>query len=161
MILALSGCMFVAPPPHGAMQKGPDPLVEALSPLKDGDKAAAVSNLKGLLEERRYRCKAAFYLFALDERGEKGYLEIMRSGACRGELVPELSLITRLTGNKGTNDRYRRRFQACSKELNSCNARIKELRKELKGLEAENSRLLFELQKMEEIRRETEKWRLK
>ncbi len=159
-IFALSGCMFLTPPSLKPGASQPDPLVRALAPLEKGDEAKAVGELKKLLDDEALQCRAAFYLYALDG-SKKEYIAVIQSKECEDELMPELRLINRLNHRPNRDKYYKKQLQTCQKELKSKDTLIEKLQKELEELEAENSRLLFELKKMEEIRRETEKWRLK
>ena len=113
--------------------------------LRDGRVDKAVSNLKPLLNDPGYACKAAFYLFAFDGAKDE-YIRTMRSETCKYEMPGEAKLLEE--------------FLQLKSEYNKQQSSVNNLREETQNLEKELSRLRFELKKMEEIRRETEKWRI-
>ncbi len=155
-MLVLSGCILVPPknvPPN------PAPLEQALEPLRQGDENRSIRSLEHLLKDPDYRCRSAFYLYSIDGFKSK-YLKIMRSEKCSKQLMPELRLINELAAPSGS-DKSKNLYHSCKKSLKSKEAQINKLKKELDEMETENSRLRFELNKIEEIRRETEKLRLK
>ncbi len=156
VMLVLSGCIL-SPPRALPPQQEPPALQQAMKQFKLGNKAMAIGQLRHLLKSPVCRCRSAFYLYSLDGFKNK-YLRIMRSKECSKELIPELRLIDKLGGTKKTG---RTAGGSCAARLKLREARIKKLKKDLAILKAENSRLKFELNKMEEIRRETEKLRLK
>ena len=122
-----------------------DPLKEATLLLRDDRVEEAVSNLKPLLNDSDYACRAAFYLFAFDGAKDE-YIRIMHSKTCKHKLPGEVKLLEK--------------FLQLKSGYNKQQSSISDLRKETQNLEKELSRLRFELQKLEEIRRETEKWRI-
>ncbi len=120
--------------------------------LRNDQVDEAVSNLKLLLNEHSYACRAAFYLFAFDGAKDE-YIRIMRSEACKYEIPGEAKLLEEFLSTE-------EKFLQLKSEYNKQQSSVNNLRKETQNLEKELSRLRFELQKMEEIRRETEKWRV-
>lgn len=116
----------------------------------------AVSNLKLLLNDHDYACRAAFYLFAFDGAKDE-YIGIMRSEACKYEMPGEAKLMEEFLL---TEKKFLQLKSEYNTEYNKQQSRVNSLREETQNLEKEISRLRFELQKMEEIRRETEKWRI-
>ena len=120
--------------------------------LKDGRVDNAVSNLKPLLKDPGYACRAAFYLFAFDGAKDE-YIRIMRSETCKYEMPGEAKLLEEFLSTE-------EEFLQLKSEYNKQQSSVSDLRKETQNLEKELSRLRFELQKTEEIRRETEKWRV-
>ena len=130
----------------------PDPWKEATLLLRDGQVDKAVSNLKPLLNDPDYACRAALYLFAFDGAKDE-YIRIMHSEACRYEMPGEAKLLEEFLSTE-------EKFLQLKSEYNKQQSSVNNLREETKNLEKELSRLRFELQKTEEIRRETEKWRV-
>lgn len=125
---------------------------QATLQLRNDQVDEAVSNLKLLLNERGYACRAAFYLFAFDGTKDE-YIRIMRSKACKHEMPGEAKLMEEFLFTE-------QKFLQLKSEYNKQQSSVNNLREETQNLEKELSRLRFELQKMEEIRRETEKWRV-
>ncbi len=78
---------------------------------------------------------------------------IIRSETCEYKKPGEAKLVEKLLT---TEEKLLQLKSECNKQQSSVSA----LRKETENLEKDLSRLRFELQKMEEIRRETEKWRI-
>lgn len=126
---------------------------QATLQLRNDQVDEAVSNLKLLLNEHGYACRAAFYLFAFDGAKDE-YIRIMRSKACKHEMPGEAKLMEEFLFTE-------QKFLQLKSEYNKQQSGVNNLREETQNLEKELSRLRFELQKMEEIRRETEKWRVK
>lgn len=120
--------------------------------LRDGQVDKAVSNLKPLLNDPDYACRAAFYLFAFDGAKDE-YIRIMRSETCKYEMPGETKLLEKFLSTE-------EKFLQLKSEYKKQQSSVNNLREETQNLEKELSRLRFELQKMEEIRRETEKWRV-
>ena len=125
---------------------------QATLQLRNDQVDEAVSNLKLLLNEHGYACRAAFYLFAFDGAKDE-YIRIMRSKACKHEMPGEAKLLEEFLFTE-------QKFLQLKSEYNKQQFSVNNLREETQNLEKELSRLRFELQKMEEIRRETEKWRV-
>ncbi|MBW1720030.1 MAG: hypothetical protein JRJ43_10815 [Deltaproteobacteria bacterium] len=130
----------------------PDPWKEATQLLRDGRVDEAISNLKSLLNDPDYSCRAAFYLFAFDGAQDE-YIRIIRSETCEYKTPGEAKLVEKLLTTE-------KKLLQLKSEYNKQQSSVSALRKETENLEKELSRLRFELQKMEEIRRETEKWRI-
>nr|HDN00703.1 hypothetical protein [Deltaproteobacteria bacterium] len=130
----------------------PDPWQEATLLLRDGRVDEAVADLKPLLHNPDYECRAAFYLFVFDG-AKDSYIDIIRSEACAHKTPGEAKLVEKFLTTK---ERLLQLESKYNKKETSLNA----LQKETEDMEKELSRLRFELQKMEEIRRETEKWRI-
>jgi hypothetical protein len=120
-------------------------LEKAILLLRDGRIDEAIPNLKLLLVDPDYSCRAAFYLFAFDGAKDE-YISIIRSETCKHKTPGEAKLLEKHLQLKS--------------EYNEQQSRVSDLRKETQNLEKELSRLRFELQKMEEIRRETGKRRI-
>jgi hypothetical protein len=129
-----------------------DPWEEATLHLRDGRVDEAISNLKPLLNDPDYACRAAFYLFAFDGTKDE-YIRIIRSETCKYKTPGEAKLLEKLLTTE-------EKLLQLKSEYNRQQSSVSDLRKETQNLEKELSRLRFELQKMEEIRRETEKWRI-
>ena len=129
-----------------------DKWEEATIPLRDGRVDEAVANLRTLLDDPDYECRAAFYLFVFDG-AENEYVRIIRSEACELKNPGEAELVEKFLATE------EKLFQLES-EYNKKESSLNNLQKETENLEKEMSRLRFELQKTEEIRRETEKWRI-
>jgi len=127
--------------------------------LRDGQVDKAVSNLKPLLNDPDYACKAAFYLFAFDGAKDE-YIRIMRSEACKYEMPGEAKLLENFLSIEKKFLSTEKKFLQLKSEYNKQQSSVNYLREEIQSLEKELSRLRFELQKMEEIRRETEEWRV-
>jgi hypothetical protein len=130
----------------------PDPWKEVTLLLRDGRVDEAISNLKPLLNDPDYACRAAFYLFAFDGALDE-YIRIIRSETCEYKTPGEAKLVEKLLTTE-------EKLTQLKSEYNKQQSSVSGLRKETENLEKELSRLRFELQKMEEIRRETEKWRI-
>lgn len=129
-----------------------DKWEEAALPLRDGEVDEAIANLKPLLDDPDYECRAAFYLFVFDGAKNK-YMRIIRSDACELKNPGEAKLAEKFLATK-------EKLLQLESEHNKKEAILNDLQKETENLEKELSRLRFELQKTEEIRRETEKWRI-
>jgi hypothetical protein len=129
---------------------------QATLQLRNDQVDEAVSNLKLLLKEHGYACRAAFYLFAFDGAKDE-YIGIMRSEACKHEMPGEAKLLEKFLLIE---KKFLQLKSEYNTEYNKQQSSVKNLREETQNLEKEISRLRFELQKMEEIRRETEKWRV-
>ncbi|MEA1866871.1 MAG: hypothetical protein U9N19_02045 [Thermodesulfobacteriota bacterium] len=125
---------------------------KAILHLRDGQVDKAVSNLKQLLKDPGYSCKAAFYLFAFDGAKDE-YIRIIRSKTCKYEMPGEAKLLEEFLSTE-------EKFFQLKSEYNKHQSSVNNLREEIQSLEKELSRLRFELQKTEEIRRETEEWRI-
>lgn len=144
-----------------------DPWVEATQPLRDGQVEESVSNLRPLLNDPVYACMAAFYLIILDQTKEE-YLDVICSETCKHEIPGEAELLKRFLHIEEKLSQYKKRYnnqRSRVKKLREENEGLKEetedLREEVEDMEKELGRLRFEQHKMEEIRRETEKWRIK
>ena len=120
----------------------------------------AVSNLKLLLNEHGYACRAAFYLFAFDGAKDE-YIRIMHSEACKHEMPGEAKLLEEFLFTEQKFLQLKSEYNKQQFSVNNLREETQNLEEETQNLEKELSRLRFELQKMEEIRRETEKWRVK
>ena len=120
--------------------------------LRDGQVDKAVAGLKPLLNDPDYACKAAFYLFAFDGAKDE-YIRIMRSKTCKHEMPGEAKLLEEFLSAE-------KEFLQLKSDYNKQQSSVNDLWEETQNLEKELSRLRFELKKMEEIRRETEKWRI-
>ncbi len=129
-----------------------DPWREATLPLSDSRIDEAISNLKSLLDNPDYACRAAFYLFAFDGAKDQ-YIRIIRSETCKQKTPGEAKLLERLLAAE-------EKLLELKSGYKKQQSKVSALHKETQNLEKELSRLRFELQKMEEIRRETEKWRV-
>ena len=134
--------------------------------LRDTQVDKAVSNLKPLLNEPGYACRAALYLFTFDGAKDE-YIRIMRSETCKYEMPAETKLLEKFLSTEekflSTEEKFlstEEKFLQLKSEYNKQQSSVNNLREETQNLEKELSRLRFELQKMEEIRRETEKWRV-
>ena len=120
--------------------------------MRDGRVDEAITNLKPLLKDPDYACRAAFYLFAFDGAKDE-YIRIIRSETCEYKTPGEAKLVKKLLTAE-------EKLLQLKSEYNKQQSSVSDLRKETQNLEKELSRLRFELQKTEEIRRETEKWRI-
>ncbi len=121
--------------------------------IKDKKLKEAQKRLEAMLQEPSAQCGAALYLFAID-KSSKSVIKILKSKKCE-EIQPVGSrLVNKILRLKRELDR---RAAAVKKKKDYA----AELENELVLLEQENARLRFELQKLEEIRRETERWRFK
>ena len=129
-----------------------DPFKYIYFLLENGKKPLAISNLKHLLSNPDYTCKAAFDLAILDG-GKREYLDILTDDSCRRNAPVYTKAIKKLLYWQG----QARKWKTKNKEAQ---LEIEAWREETESLEKELARLRFELQKMEEIRKDTEKWRL-
>jgi septal ring factor EnvC (AmiA/AmiB activator) len=127
--------------------------------LRDGRIDEAIPNLKSLLNDPDYACRAAFYLFAFDGAKDE-YIRIIRSETCKHKTPGEAKLLEKLLTTEEKLLTTEEKLLQLKSEYNKQQSRVSDLRKETQNLEKELSRLRFELQKTEEIRRETEKWRI-
>ncbi|PXF56412.1 MAG: hypothetical protein C4B58_13580 [Deltaproteobacteria bacterium] len=132
---------------------------KAILHLRDGRVDKAVSNLKPLLKDPGYSCKAAFYLFAFDGAKDE-YIRIMRSKACKYEMPGEAKLLEEFLSTEEKLLSTEEKLLQLKSEYNKQQSSVNNLREETQNLDKELSRLRFELQKTEEIRRETEEWRI-
>ncbi len=121
--------------------------------VKDRKLQEAQEKLKALLQEPDSRCGAALYLFALD-KNNKNIMKILRSKECVGKQPVQSRLVDKIL-------KLKQELVRKSADIKKKKDYAAELEDELVLLEQENARLRFELQKLEEIRRETERWRFK
>jgi septal ring factor EnvC (AmiA/AmiB activator) len=121
--------------------------------LRRGDIDVAISRLRPLIEKPEHKCRAAFYLFALDS-SRKEYREVLLTDFCRDNSPAHARLVEQLVDSQ-------EQLGQCGASLKKQQSRVEALKKESVFLEKEISRLRFEMEKLEEIRRETEQWRLK
>ncbi len=128
-------------------------LVEAREYLLEGDKDLAIEALKEEMANGTERCTAAFYLYFMDE-ASSNYLKILENPICKTEYPLNDTIVQKyLTINA--------RLEKCTKDRRLLRKKINSLSAKLKNAEKEKQRLRFELKKLEQIRRETEKLRLK
>ncbi len=117
------------------------------------DTAAAVEKLKGMLDDPRHQCRAAFYLCVLDGT-RKEYIEILYSDSCRRQVPAEVKVIKNLVY-------WEKRARKTGKSLQKYKKNALECRQNNEELLNQLEKVQFELEKMEEIRQEAEKWRMK
>ncbi len=152
--IVLGGCAQ-----NGLINKRIDPVSEALIPARADDIQQAIANLYDLLGDPRFQCRASYYLFALGEDDPSVMNDILFSEECRREIPEEILLVERLLASEKEldnclkNKRLKRSLETLRKENEN-------LRETAKTLSKENERLRYEIEKMEEIRRETEQLRL-
>ncbi|WP_456434443.1 hypothetical protein [Thermosulfuriphilus sp.] len=127
-------------------------LFEAKYSSKNFKEAQAI--LEDLLNKEDYRCRAAFYLFVLKGKNRDRYLDILRSTSCRQRLPAENILLDRYL-------RLQKEAQSCHQSLKNSQKANSSLKKRNIALEERIKQLRFELEKLEEIRRDTERRRLK
>ncbi len=143
-----------------------DHMSQAIEALHMGYTLLAVDEFKKVLEEPGPigpdQCRAAFYLYAFDDF-KKDYLPIVLADECTNELMAEQKVVKQLLEleRDHTPEECRKSLKNCHERQKELLTRIIQLEKDYEELQTENSRLHFEINKLEEIRRETEKWRLK
>ncbi len=120
--------------------------------LENDKKSLAISNLKSLLSHPDYSCRAAFDLAILDG-GKREYLDILTTDSCRQKAPLYPKAVKKLLYWQGQAKKWKAKNREAQLEIEAW-------REETESLEKELARLRFELQKMEEIRKDTEKWRL-
>ena len=134
-------------------QSRPDPWSVAEELYLKGKKTKAREVLEELFSQGDYRCRAAFYLWVLYGEAQK-YLTSLEDYQCLESLPAEIALLKRY-------QKVRQRLTDCQKEREKDRRLISSLKKEKVSLKEEIKRLRFELEKLEEIRRDTEQRRLK
>ena len=121
--------------------------------IEENDLQEAKDTLNILLRDPDLRCDAALYLFALDNNNRE-IINILSSEECEEKLPIETKLIKKIL-------KLKRDLSYKAKKAKQNRKHATELENELVLLEQENARLKFELKKLEEIHRETERWRFK
>jgi len=125
---------------------------QTLAALHNRQEQEAVTTLRQLLEDPEHCCGAAFYLCIYDEPKEN-YVRILHTEECTGTTPGEVRLIDQILADKKKLAEFK---SALVHQQSLC----RKLKRENRTLERELARLRFELRKTEEIRKETEKWRL-
>jgi len=128
-------------------------LGEVDSLVRNRNIKEALQKLKVLLQDPDTKCEAALYLFALDKYN-KNIIKILHSQECMDEQPVQSRLFYKIL-------KLKQELARKNTDIKKKHDYATELEDELVLLEQENARLRFELQKLEEIRRETERWRFK
>ncbi len=97
-------------------------------------------------------CTAAFYLFFLDPSSDE-YLDRLTTAFCSETYPLNHRVVQRFLS-------YQRKLEKCIRDRWTLRRRLKALSIKLKKAETQRKKLGFELKKLEQIRRETEKLRL-
>lgn len=160
--IVLGGCAQ-----NGVIIKRIDPVSEALIPARADDMQQTIANLYDLLRDPRFQCRASYYLFALGEDDPSVMNDILFSEECRKEIPEEILLVERLLASEEELDTCLKKTAALSSKgkrlkrpLAALRNENENLRETAEALSKENERLRYEIEKMEEIRRETEQLRL-
>ena len=148
----MAGCAGLEQQDHCA-ESANTVLTEAREYLLDGDQDLAVETLKEEMADGIQKCSAAFYLFFLDSAREH-YIELLNDPVCRSRFPLNDKIIQKYLSTAQKVEKYGKECRLLRKKTKSLSAR-------LKNAEEEKERLRFELKKLEQIRRETEKLRLK
>lgn len=151
-LMMLAGCASLEQQDNCARCKN-TVFVEAREYMLDGDQDLAIETLKEEMAYGMQKCTAAFYLFFLDHARED-YIEILNDPVCRSKYPLNDKIIQKYLSTSQKLEKYENRYRMLKKKT-------KNLSKLLKNSQKEKERLLFELKKLEQIRRETERLRLK
>ncbi len=98
------------------------------------------------------QCRASFYLCVLDG-ARKEYVHVLYSDKCLQEVPAEVKVIKNLVY-------WEKRARKCIRQQEGTAQDLETCREENEMLEKELLRIKFEYKKMEEIRKEAEKWRM-
>ncbi len=128
-------------------------LAEARGYLLEGDEDLAIEALKEEMANGTQRCIAAFYLYFLDSSKDE-YLEVLNGPNCKTEHPLNDNIVQKYLASI-------RKLKKCTSDRRILKRKINTLSAKLSNEEKERKRLNFELKKLEQIRRETEKLRLK
>jgi hypothetical protein len=153
LALFLADCLCGCAPEIYFEPCEPDPFATATLFVKRGDMDKAISQLRPLLEKSPYQCQAAFYLFTLDA-GRREYRDVLLTDFCKDNSPAHARLVEQLVD-------FQEELKKCGASLRKQKSRAEAAEKQCAVLDEEISRLRFEMEKLEEIRKETEKWRLK
>ncbi len=156
MSLLLLACVPVRQEPQVIIEcpEDKDVVFEEIGELYvTDDEEMALSRLKTALNDPEIRCRAAFYLFFLDAKGQDRWIEILNSPDCSEGADLERVIVTDSIKSQSKSRRCKRDRKWLRLQLKKCKAEKEKLKKE-------NEQLNFEIKKLEEIRRETERLRL-
>ncbi len=117
------------------------------------DEELAIARLKTALNDPGTRCRAAFYLFFLAEKERDKWVEILNSPECSEGADLERVIIT-------DRIKFQSKFRRCKRDRKWLRLQLKKCKAEKEQIKRENEQLNFEIKKLEEIRRETERLRL-
>ncbi len=132
----------------------------SISPIKEaefflGEKRTetAIKILKNTLKSNGHRCQAAFYLLFLDG-DKKEYRGILEEQSCKSRYFYNQKILQAYIKEK-------ERYKKCRQALRTLRRQKKKCIAEKVRLQKEKDQVSFELKKLEQIRRETERLRLK
>ncbi|GEM_PF-1023996 len=153
-IIGLGACIHEPPPPVEVECPNTDEEFADIGDdyLYDSEEAALLQ-LEALAEEPVFRCRAAFYLFFLDRKKRDHWAQILEEPLCMETAGLERAIVMQ---HKKTAS-Y---FSQCRKDRKWLRHQLKRCRSKLTDLKKENEKLNFEIKKLEEIHRETERLRL-
>jgi len=109
--------------------------------------------LKNALKADGHRCQAAFYLLFVD--GDKSeYRSILEEQSCKSRYFYNQKILQVYTKEKERHKKCKQTLRIIKKQKKRCLAEKEKLKKE-------KQKVSFELKKLEQIRKETERLRLK
>jgi len=109
--------------------------------------------LKKAVQADGHKCQAAFYLLFLDsDRSE--YRSILEEQTCKSRYLYNQKILEAYTKEKERYKKCKQTIRTLKRQKRQCLAEKEKLRKE-------RNRVSFELKKLEQIRKETERLRLK
>ncbi len=129
------------------------PIREAEFLLGEKRTDAAITVLKNALKADGHRCQAAFYLLFLDG-DKKEYRGILEEQSCKSRYFYNQKILQAYMKEKERYKKCRQALRMLKRQKRKCVAEKEKLKKE-------KNQLSFELKKLEQIRRETERLRLK
>ncbi len=129
------------------------PIKEAEFLLTQNKVGDAISVLKSALKAGGHRCQAAFYLVFLDG-DKKEYRDILEEQSCQSRYFYNQKILKAY-------EKEKERYIRCRHVANLLRKQKKQCLLEKDRLNKEKEQFSFELKKLEQIRRETERLRLK
>ena len=129
------------------------PIKEAEFLLAENKVEDAVATLKAALNADGHRCQAAFYLVFLDG-DKKQYRSILDEQSCQSRYFYNQRILKAY-------DREKERYKKCRHIATILKRQRKKCTLEKEQIKKEKEKISFELKKLEQIRRETERLRLK
>ncbi len=129
------------------------PIKEARFLYSENRQQEAISVLKNALKTGGHRCEAAFYLIFLDA-DKKEYRNILEEQTCTSRYPFDSKIIHAFAKAK-------EKYKKCRQVVRSLKKQKKRCLSEKVKLQKEKDKLSFELKKLEQIRMETERLRLK
>ena len=109
--------------------------------------------LQNAIKEERDRCQAAFFLIFLD-KDKQLYRDILKEQSCQARYPLFLKVLK-------VYDKQRGRYKKCRREAYIIKKQKKQCLSQKEKLKKERDKISFELKKLEQIRKETERLRLK